>query len=232
MSTEQHRAHPAATVPAWCKWGFTSFMVVLLPVYWVNYGPTDFLFFCQVALLLTLITVWTNNSLLISMAAVGVLIPQFLWVLDFGTELTGHQLTGMTHYMFDGRKTPFLRCLSLFHGWLPFLLLFLVKRLRYDRRALVVWTMLAWALCLGCFFFMPEPDATLPNPKTPRNINYVFGLNRLQAQHWMAPGLYLAVWMLFLLVAFHLPAHLVLSKWFPKRARGREPSQSSSHVAL
>jgi hypothetical protein len=58
----------------------------------------------------------------------------------------------------DGRKTPFLRCLSVFHGWLPFLLLFLVKRLRYDRRALVVWTVLAWVLCLVCFFFMPEPD--------------------------------------------------------------------------
>lgn len=105
-------------------------MMVLLPVYWVNYGPADFLFFCQVALLLTLVTVWTDSSFLVSMAAVGVLIPQFLWVLDYGTELTGHQLTGMTQYMFDGRKTPFLRCLSLFHGWLPFLLLFLVKRLR------------------------------------------------------------------------------------------------------
>jgi hypothetical protein len=212
----------AAGVPAWCKWGFTGFMAVLLPVYWFNYGSTDFLFFCQLALLLTLAAVWTNNGLLISMAAVGVLVPQLLWVFDFGAELCGHRLTGMTHYMFEARKTPFLRALSLFHGWLPFLLLFLVKRLRYDRRALVAWTVLAWALCLVCFVFTPRPDAFLPNPNTPRNINYVFGPNRSQPQLWLAPRLYLIVWMLFLLVVFHLPAHLLLSRWFPKETADAE----------
>jgi hypothetical protein len=211
----------AAEIPPWCKWGFTAFMAVLLPLYWINYGPTDFLFFCQAALLLTLASVWTRSSFLISMAAVGVLIPQFLWVLDFGVELTGHRLTGMTHYMFDGRKTPFLRCMSLFHGWLPFLLLFLAKRLRYDRRALVAWTILAWILCVICFFFMPGPEADLPNPKTPRNINYVFGTSRSEAQHWMSPGIYLVAWMFFLLLVFHLPAHLLLAKWFPKAHAGR-----------
>jgi len=191
-------------------------MVVLLPVYWVNYGPTDFLFFCQVALLLTLVSIWTRSSFLISMATVGVLIPQSLWVVDFGVELTGNRLTGMTHYMFERRKTPFLRGLSLFHGWLPFLLLFSVKRLRYDQRALVAWTLLAWILCLVCFFFMPGPEAPLLNPNTPRNINYVFGTSRNQAQHWLAPGVYLVMWMLFLVVAFHLPAHLLLKRWFPQ----------------
>lgn len=63
---------------------------------------------------------------------------------------------------------------------------------------------------------MPGPEAALPNPKTPRNINDVFGLSRSQAQHWMAPGLYLPLWMLFLLGAFHLPAHLLLRKWLPQ----------------
>jgi fatty acid desaturase len=62
-------------------------------------------------------------------------------------------------------------------------------------------------------------------------VNYVFGPSRSQAQHWMAPGLYLAVWMFFLLVVFHLPAHLALSKWFPKKAAERQPSRSSSEAA-
>jgi hypothetical protein len=219
-------------IPFWLKLAYTGFMAVLIPVYWLNYGPTDFLFFCQIALLLTLAGVWTESSFLISMAAVGLLIFQFFWIIDFGVELTGHQLTGMTHYMFDGRKTPFLRCLSLFHGWLPILLLFLVKRLRYDRRALVAWTILAWALCLACFFFMPAPDATLPNPKTPRNINYVFGLNRSQPQHWMVPGLYLAVWMLFQSVVFYWPTHLLLRKWFPKEGQGVVPPASRNKGAV
>ena len=30
----------------------------------------------------------------------------------------------------------------------------------------------------------------------------------------MAPGLYLGAWIAFLLLAFHLPAHLALRKWF------------------
>ena len=67
-------------------------------------------------------------------AAVGILVPQVLWCLDFGAELLGLRLVGLTGYMFDANRSLFLRGLSFFHGWLPFLLLFLVKRLGYDRR--------------------------------------------------------------------------------------------------
>jgi hypothetical protein len=45
-------------------------------------------------------------------------------------------MTGMTAYMFDGAKPLFLRGLSLFHGWLPFFLVYLVARLGYDGRGL------------------------------------------------------------------------------------------------
>jgi len=209
-------------IPWWLKVIFTGFMAVLVPVYWWNYGPTDFLFFCQIALLLTLAGVWLESAFLISIAAVGLLVFQFFWTIDFGVELlTGHQVTGMTHYMFDGRKTPFLRGLSLFHAWLPFLLLFLVKRLGYDRRSLVVWTILAWGVCLACFFYLPAPDAALPDPKTPRNINYVFGLSRTQPQHWMSPGWYLAAWMAFQTTIFYWPTHVWLSKQFSKAGKNK-----------
>ncbi len=42
----------------------------------------------------------------------------------------------MTDYMFKHENSLFLRGLSLFHGWLPFLLVYLVWKLGYDRRAL------------------------------------------------------------------------------------------------
>lgn len=64
-----------------------------------------------------------------------------------------------------------------------------------------------------CFVGMPGPESPLPNPKTPRNINYVFGLSRSEAQHWMDPRLYLGLWMVFLLLVFHFPAHLALRRW-------------------
>src|ERR1700722_4287197 len=103
-------------VPGWLKWTFTGFMLVLVPVYWVNYGPANFIYFCDAALFLALFAVWTNNALPASMAAVGILVPQFFWCLDFGGELLGFHMTGMTSYMFDARSPLFLRGLSLFHG--------------------------------------------------------------------------------------------------------------------
>jgi hypothetical protein len=193
-------------------------MLVLVPAYWVNYGPTNFIYFCDASLFLTLFAVWTDNALLVSMSAVGILLPQFFWCVDFGAELLGLQLTGMTGYMFNAKYPLFLRGLSLFHGWLPFLLCYLVYRLGYDRRALKLWTGLACALCLVAFFLLPPAGAILADPKTPRNINYVFGLDDAHPQTWMSPGLYLVVWILALFTLAYVPTHLVLSKLTAARA--------------
>ena len=196
----------------WLKVVYTAFMAVLVPVYWVNYGPTNFVYFCDAALFLTLFAIWTDHALAVSMAAVGILVPQFFWCLDFGAPLVGFNLTGMTGYMFDANRSLFLRGLSLFHGWLPFLLVYLVLRLGYDRRALPAWTGLAVVLCLVAFFLIPPAGAELADPKHPRNVNYVFGLDDAQPQKWLTPSLYLCVWMVTLFVLTYLPAHLVLRR--------------------
>ena len=108
----------------------------------------------------------------------------------------------------------------------PFLLSFLVRKLGYDRRAFVAWTALAWALCLVAFFLLPPAGAHLANPNTPVNVNYVFGMNDAEPQHWIAPGLYLAVWMTGLLAIFYLPTHCIL-RWFGRRqiAASANPQQ-------
>lgn len=205
-----------AQVPAALKWAFTAFMCVLVPVYASNYGPTNFLYFCDASLFLTLFAVWTNSSLAVSMAAVGILVPQFFWCVDFAFELSGQHLTHMTSYMFDTNKPLFLRGLSFFHGWLPFVLIYLVRRLGYDKRAVFGWTALAWTLCLIAFFFLPPAGAHLADPKIPVNVDYVFGMNDAEPQHWLAPGAYLVAWMLALLAVFYIPSHLVLSRLFGK----------------
>ncbi len=129
----------ASRVPFALKLAYTAYMAVLIPVYWHYYGPTNFLYFCDVALILTLIAIWPENALLISMCAIGIVVPQALWVADFLGNAAGFSLLGMADYMFDANRSLFLRLLSLFHGWLPFLLIFLVwKNWLRPARGLVV----------------------------------------------------------------------------------------------
>jgi hypothetical protein len=199
-------------VPAWLKWGFTAFVAVLVPVYLTHYGPANFLYFCDLALLLTLAGMWTGKPLFFSMAAVGILVPQAIWVADFaGNLLFGVHLLGMTDYMFDAHKPLFLRALSLFHGWLPFLLLYLIWRLGYDRRAFLAWTALGTAVLLVCYLVMPGPTPDAGNAAV--NINYVFGMSDAAPQTWMPPLAWFALLLAGLPLAFFLPVHLVLSRW-------------------
>jgi hypothetical protein len=201
-------------LPLALKIGYTAFMAVLVPVYWVKYGPGNFLYFCDVALFLTLVALWTENAFLASMAAVGILLPQMVWCADFAAHLAGFKITGMTDYMFDSERSLFLRGLSLFHGWLPFLLVFLVARLGFDRRGLKAWTVTAWGLMLVCYFFMPRPGAALPNPKAAVNINYVFGFSDEVAQTWMPELAWLSLLLVGLPTLVYLPTNLVLKKFF------------------
>jgi hypothetical protein len=206
----------ASRVPLGVKLAYTAFMAVLLPVYWHYYGPTNFLYFCDVALLLTLIGIWPENALLISMCCVGILVPQLLWVIDFLVNAAGHSLTGITDYMFDPNRSLFLRLLSLYHGWLPFLLAYLVWRFGYDRRAVWAWTPLAWALLLICFFLTPGPT---PHPGLiPVNINYAWGPSDFAAQTWVPPYVWLAGMAIGLPVLVFAPTHFVLARIVPRAA--------------
>ena len=220
FSPQREPAGSASRIPLWIKILYTLFLAVLIPVYWINYGPTNFLYFCDVALFITLYAVWKESPLAASIAAVGILVPQAFWCADFVVQIgrlaTGNAAAGMTAYMFDGDRSLFLRGLSLFHGWLPFLLVFLVARLGFHRAALKVWTGLAWSLCLVSFFCLPASGSQAANSNAVVNVNYVHGFSDTQPQQWMPPGLYLLVWMLALLALAYLPTHLLLNRLFGK----------------
>ena len=204
----------ANRLPLALKIVYTAFMAVLVPVYWYYYGPTNFLYFCDVALFLTLAAVWLESPLLVSIGAAGIVIPQLLWNVDFFANLFGTPLLGMTDYMFKHENSLFLRGLSLFHGWIPFLLLYLVCKTGYDRRGLIGWTLIAWLLIPVCFFFMPPPN---PNPGlTPVNINYVWGPSDYVAQTWVHPYVWVAGMMIGVPLLLSLPAHVLLTRFAPK----------------
>lgn len=206
-----------AQLPLAIKLAYTAFMAVLIPVYWYYYGPTNFLYFCDVALILTLVGVWRESALLISACAVGILLPQALWVADFIGSFVGHPITGMTAYMFNAKASLFLRGLSFFHGWIPFFLIYLVWRLGYDRRGYPAWTALACFLILFCFFFMPPPMAD-PGLK-PVNINYVWGMSDNEPQTWLPAYAWLACLFFGMPLLIFTPTHLLLSRLAPPAHR-------------
>ena len=200
-------------IPLPVKIVYTAFVAVLVPYYWATYTPWNFLYFCDVALLLTLVAIWTENALLVSMSSVGILLPQALWVLDFlARAVAGIHITGMTAYMFDPSLPLFVRGLSTFHGWLPFLLVYLLSRVGYDRRAYRAQAGLAVALLLVCFYLAPKPPPSPEFPSHAVNINYVYGMDDKAPQTFMAPELWLLLMITVNVVALYVPTHLVLRR--------------------
>jgi len=203
----------ANTIPLWLKLAYTAFVVVLVPAYWYSYGPTNFLYFCDVALLLALPGIWLESALLISMGAVGIAAIQTVWIADFLANLVGAPIVGVTDYMFESHRSLFLRGLSLFHIWLPILLVILVWRIGYDPRAFWAWSALSCLVLLICFFFMPPPN---PSPgSTPVNINYVWGFSDRHPQTWMPPTIWIAGLIVGLPIVAYAPAHFLLMRFMP-----------------
>ncbi len=217
-----------AKIPPWVKLSYSVFCAVMIPTYWHEYGPTNFLYFCDTALFITLAALWLENALLASIAAVGIVFPQIVWVLDFGAHFLGLKITGMSEYMFNPKLSLFTRALSLFHGWLPFLLIYTVRRLGYDRRAFILWVSIASCLLLVCYFWMPASGTVLSNPKQPVNINYVFGFGDMAPQSWMPAWAWLTTLLLGLPALIWLPTHLVLLRLFNLNVHGRRGEASAA----
>lgn len=207
----------SGSIPLWVKIAYSIFLVALVPNYLRVYGPTNFLYFCDVAAFLTFFALWMENALLASVAAVGIVLPQILWVFDFAAHFFGLKITGMSAYMWNSKIPVFTRALSLFHGWLPFFLLYLVKQLGYDRRALEVWVIIGCALILICYFWMPRPGERPADSLRAVNINYVYGFSDDVPQRWMPAWAWLTTLLIGLPFLIWWPTHLLLCRLFSIR---------------
>lgn len=201
----------AARIPLAVKLLYTAFVAVMVPYYWHAYGPQNFLYFCDVAVLVTLVGIWLESALLISLEAIAILLPQTLWMLDFAGRLMGFHFMGLTDYMFDATLPRFVRGLSLFHGWLPLLIVWMVFRLGYDRRAIWVQTIVGVSLLLICYFCFAPPSAA----NYGANINYVYGFGEKTQQHAMPALAWFAIVVTGVPCLLYVPTHLVLRKIVP-----------------
>jgi hypothetical protein len=166
----------------------------------------NFLWFSDIALLVTALALWLESALLASMMTLAIALPELAWNVDFfGRLLSGRQFLGLSAYMLDASLPRFLRALSLFHVGLPLVLLWTVHRLGYDPRAWALQTVVALVV-LPLTYAVTEPAD---------NVNWVYGPGS-KPQTWLSRRAYLVLVMLFFPLVVYLPTHLLLSALFAR----------------
>jgi hypothetical protein len=176
------------------RWVAAAWLCVYVPSYALAYGFANFLFLCNLSVILVGIGLWTGSRLLLSSQAVAVLLVGATWTLDVAWRLlTGRHLIGATEYMWDPQWPLFTRLLSLYHVALPLVLVFALRRLGYDGRGYWLQSaIVVVAVPVGRFF---GPVA---------NINYAY-VEPLLKRTWGGPVTHVAAVIAFLvLVAYPL----------------------------
>lgn len=192
------------------RWLGLAWLVVYLPCYAAAYGFANFLFLCNLGVMLTAAALLAENRLLLSSQAVAAPVIGLAWSLDAGWRLaTGHFLYGATSYMWNPQYPLFTRLLSLYHvGW-PLLVLWCVRRVGYDRRGWPLQCVIAAAALLASRLATSAQE----------NVNFAFRDPFLGVQLGPAP-LHLALVLAALAGVAYGLTHLALRRAFPP-PRGR-----------
>jgi hypothetical protein len=192
-----------AILPLWLKLVALLYLCGFVSYGWKNYGLQYFLWFSCLGVIGTVLALWLENRLLASMMLLSTFIADEIgWGGDFFFRLIfGWHPYNATNYMFDHRLSLYGRAISLYHLYIPILLVWMVFKLRYDKRAIVTQTLYAMLVLFLSF--------TVTNPAS--NINWVFGVGP-QPQTYVPAWLYLVGEMVFIPVVFYLPMHLLLMK--------------------
>lgn len=191
-------------IPLWIKIAYTIFVAITVVIYFKKYGPGNFLWFSDIALITMVPALWLQSRLLASMMAVGVLLPEIFWNISFFARIvTGKRISGLTDYMFDRNYPVYLRALSFFHIFLPVLVLWMVAKFGYAPNAFFAQTILA-LIVLSLSYLFTDPK---------ENVNWVYGVSNKQ-QTLMPPLVYLGLLMILFPVLIYLPTHLILKSLF------------------
>ncbi len=200
---------PAARnrIPDWIRWVALLWLAVWFLAYWHAWGPANFLHLCDIAVILTCIGLWTNSALLLSSQAVSSVLIDIVWTLDVAARLIfGRHLIGGTEYLFDGSTPLWARLLSLFHIVLPFILLWSLSRLGYDRRGVKLQSAILVPVLIASRFVTPD-----------QNLNFAVNDPFLHRSYGPAPA-HLAITFLFLVFVIYLPTHLLFLRLFSPAA--------------
>jgi hypothetical protein len=206
-------------IPLWLKLAWTAWIVVWAPVYWRQYGPQNFLYFCDLGNLLIALGLWLESRLIFSWQAVGLLVVQTLYAVDLIVALVfGKHPIGGTEYMFDPTIPLLVRLLGLYHLAVPPLLLWAVRRLGYDRNALKYQIFTTCVVVPINFFWRPA-----------YNVNFARGIGH--EQHLMPGWLYLAGYLVVASLFVYSPTHWALTRWDRGSVANNAPQQPAEKLA-
>jgi hypothetical protein len=189
------------------RWLGLVYLTVWVPAYAYYWGGADFLYLCNVGVVLTCAGLWFGNALLLSSQAVGTALIGLIWGLDLVWRAWTHgsALTGGVEYMWDARFPLWVRLLSFDHVAVPLVALWATRRIGYDRRAWAFQSAVAAVVLVLSRFVAPE-----------RNLN--FAQKELVSFHtWgPAPVHLFFIWTVLVLLAYW-PVHALLSRGVPAR---------------
>jgi hypothetical protein len=188
-------------IPLWLKLAWTAWILVWVPLYWKHYGAQNFLYFCDLGNLLITLGLWLESRLILSWQTIGLLVFQTLYSVDLIAALIlGKHPFGGTEYMFDPTIPLPVRLLGLYHLAVPVLLLWAVRRLGYDPRALKYQILTSCVVVPINHFWRPE-----------YNVNFARGIGH--EQHLMPGWLYLLGYLVVVPLAVYWPTHQALTRW-------------------
>jgi hypothetical protein len=199
----------AMRIPLWLKVFWTMWLIVWAPIYWRQYGPQNFLFFCDLGNGFIAAGLWLESSLIFSWQATGLLLFQSLFIVDLTAALvSGRHPIGGTEYMFDPHVALGIRLLSLFHVVMPPLLMWAIWRLGYDKRGWKWQTLTAWIVVPINYFWRPQYD-----------VNWARG-PFFREQHVVPGFLYVLGYLIVIPAVVYFPTHCFLV-WITQRWRAK-----------
>ena len=204
------------------RWAALLWLVAWGTVYARGYPLANFLHLCDIAVILTCVGLWVGSPLLLSSQAVSSLVVDLLWDLDLvWRATTGGHIVGGTEYMWDPKYSPVLRLFSLFHVFWPPLLLWALRRVGYDGRALAFQSALAVAVL------------ALSPALAPGGANLNFALrDPFLGRTWGPLPVHVALTAATLIGAIYWPTHALLRRVMPRPVTVESADRASRDRAL
>lgn len=202
------------------RWLALLWLAVYVPAYVYAYPLMNFLFLCNLGVMVTAIGLLAGSRLLVSSQAVAAPVIGLAWTLDVGWRLAmGDFLFGATAYMWEPKYPLFTRLLSTYHVFWPILVLYCVFRKGYDRRGWPLQTAIAAAGVIVARLATPPEE----------NVNFAFADPFLGLQLGPAPVHILLVVAILGGVAYGL-THWLLARYCPEPAEVNEVMPEAAKV--